>query len=149
MPGKDAKWRKSSANFGVGRAYVLMKSLSEGRGPFFIGDSIMGNFRTQTKSVLRRLGRAPFFTAVTILTLGIGTGANPAIFSVLRGVLLKPLPYPDPDQLVGVWETAPGMNFPEVNASAATYFTFREENRAFEDIGLWRTDSVSVTGLAE
>jgi predicted permease len=109
----------------------------------------MGNFGNQTKHVLRRLRRSPMFTAITLLTLALGIGANTAIFSVLSGVLLKPLPYPHPEQLVGVWETAPGMNFPEVNASPATYFTFREENQTFQETGLWRTDSVSVTGLAE
>ncbi|MGI9073867.1 MAG: ADOP family duplicated permease [Bryobacteraceae bacterium] len=84
-----------------------------------------------------------------MITLAIGIGANSAIFSVVRGILLKPLPYPDPDQLVGVWESAPGLGWKDVNASPSTYFTFREENRTFEDIGLWRGDSVSVTGLAE
>ena len=100
----------------------------------------MGTFRNQTKHVIRRLRHSPMFTAITLLTLAIGIGANTAIFSVLSGVLLKPLPYPHPEQLVGVWETAPGMNFPEVNASPATYFTFREENQTFQDTGLWRTD---------
>src|SRR5205085_10564411 len=74
---------------------------------------------------------------------------NSAIFGVVRGILLKPLPYPNPDSLVGVWQTAPGLNLKEVNASPSTYFTYREENRTFEDIGLWRNDSLSVTGLAE
>ncbi|MBZ5592194.1 MAG: ABC transporter permease [Acidobacteriia bacterium] len=103
----------------------------------------------QTRHVVRRLMRSPMFTAITLLTLAIGIGANTAIFSVLEGVLLQPLPYPNPDQLIGVWETAPGVGMPEVNASPATYFTFREENRTFQDTGLWRSDSVSVTGLAE
>jgi predicted permease len=89
------------------------------------------------------------FTAITLVTLAIGIGANSAIFSVLNGVLLKPLPYPEPDRLVAVWETAPGLNIPELNASPSTYFTFREEGRTFQDIGLWRGDSVSVTGMAE
>jgi len=109
----------------------------------------MGSFRMQIRHVVRRLMRSPMFTAVTLITLAVGIGANTAIFSVLEGVLLKPIPYPNPDQLVGVWETAPGVNFPEVNASPATYFTFREENRTFQDTGIWRSDSVSVTGLAE
>lgn len=109
----------------------------------------MGSFRMQTRHVVRRLMRSPMFTAITLLTLAIGIGANTAIFSVLEGVLLQPLPYPNPDQLIGVWETAPGVGMPEVNASPATYFTFREENRTFQDTGLWRSDSVSVTGLAE
>jgi predicted permease len=89
------------------------------------------------------------FTAVTLLTLAVGIGANTAIFSVVNGVLLKPLPYPDPDRLIAVWHTAPGLGIPEFNASPSTYFTYREENRTFEDVGIWRNDSVSVTGLAE
>ena len=101
------------------------------------------------KPLLRRFLRSPLFTAVTLLTLAAGIGANTAIFSVLNGVLLKPLPYPDPDRVVAVWQTAPGLSIGEVNASPSTYFTYREENRTFEDTGMWRTNSVSVTGIAE
>ena len=68
---------------------------------------------------------------------------------MVNGVLLKPLPYRDPDCLVSVWQTAPGMRFRELNASPATYFTYREEGRAFQDIGLWASQSASVTGIAE
>ncbi len=68
---------------------------------------------------------------------------------MVNGVLLKPLPYPDADRLVGVWHTAPGMNIPLLNQSPATYFTYREEGRVFEDIGLWDNTSVSVTGTGE
>ena len=93
---------------------------------------------------------APLFTAITLITLAVGIGANSAIFSVVRGILLKPLSLiVTPDQLVGVWENAPGLGWKEVNASPSTYFTFREENHTFEDVGLWRGDSVTVTGLAE
>lgn len=105
----------------------------------------MGSFR----HVLRRLGRSPLFTAASVLTLAIGIGANSAIFSVVSGVLLKPLPYPESDRLVGVWQTAAGINIRQLNASPATYFTYREESRTFEDIGLWRRDSVSVTGMGQ
>ena len=101
------------------------------------------------KPILRRLARAPMFTVITLITLAIGIGANTAIFSVLNGVLLKLLPYPDPDRLVGVWETAHLQGMQEVNASPATYFTFREESRTFQDIGLWRYDSVNITGTGE
>jgi putative ABC transport system permease protein len=103
----------------------------------------------QLKHVLRRLGRAPMFAAVTLLTLAIGIGANAAIFSVVEGVLLKPLPFPRPEQLVGVWYTAPGLNLSEVNTAPALYFTHREEGRVFQDIGMWSWSSASVTGLAE
>jgi predicted permease len=101
------------------------------------------------KPILRRLARAPMFTVITLITLAIGIGANTAIFSVLNGVLLKPLPYPDPDRLVGVWETAHLQGMQELNASPSTYFTFREESRTFQDIGLWRYDSVNITGAGE
>jgi predicted permease len=103
----------------------------------------------QLTQLLRRLRRAPLFTAITLLTLAIGIGANTAIFSVVRGVLLKPLPYPEGNALVGVWEKAPGLGISRLEASPATYFTYREENHTLEDIGMWRRDSVSVTGVSE
>jgi putative ABC transport system permease protein len=99
--------------------------------------------------VVRRLVRAPLFTSVAVATLALGIGANTAIFSVVRGVLLKPLPFEDPDRLVGVWHTAHGLNISVVNMSPAFYFTYREEGRAFEDIGGWNETSVSVTGVGE
>jgi hypothetical protein len=86
------------------------------------------------------------FTAITLVTLATGIGANTAVFSVIEGVLLKPLPYSRPDELVGVWLTAPGIGIKDVNASPSTYFTFREESRVFQDIGLYSRDSDSVTG---
>ncbi len=89
------------------------------------------------------------FAGVTILTLAIGVGANTAVFSVVNGVLLKPLPYPEPDRLVGVWHTAPGLGIKDLDASPSGYLTYREENHTFQDIGLWRGDSVNVTGIAE
>lgn len=112
----------------------------------------MRTFQNELQHVLRRLRRSPMFTAITLVTLAVGIGSNAAIFSVLNGTLIKPLPYPEPDRLVAVWETAPGLNIPglgALNASPATCFTFREEGRVFQDIGIWRRDSVSVTGLAE
>ncbi len=109
----------------------------------------MGSLTKQFQHVMRRLSRSPMFTAVTLLTLAIGIGANTAIFSVINGVLIKPLPFRDPDRLVAIWQTAPGLSIPEINASPATYYTYREENRTFEDTGLWRGETVTVTGLAE
>src|SRR5688572_26069690 len=101
------------------------------------------------RRVARRLVASPTFTVIAVVTLGLGIGANAAIFSVVRGVLLKPLPLADADSLVGVWHTAPGMGFPVVNQSPATYLTYREEGRTFEDIGLWDNGTVSVTGIGE
>jgi len=109
----------------------------------------MSSAGTQLTYTVRRLRRSPMFAALTLLTLGIGVGANTAMFSVVYGVLLKPLPYPDAGRLVGVWERAPGLGIDDLNASPATYFTFREEGQSFEDIGIWQGDSVSVTGNGE
>jgi predicted permease len=104
---------------------------------------------TQLRHVVRRLRRSPVFTTMTLATLAIGIGANAAIFSVVEGVLLKPLPYPRPEELVGVWHTAPGLNVNELNAAPSLYLTYREEGRTFQDIGLWREGAASVTGVAE
>ncbi|MBL8215054.1 MAG: ABC transporter permease [Bryobacterales bacterium] len=97
----------------------------------------------------RRLARTPGFTLATILTLALGIGANTAIFSVIHGVLLKPLPYREPGRLIGVWQTAPGVNIKDLNASLADYFTYREESKTFEDVAIWSGRSYSVTEFAE
>jgi len=109
----------------------------------------VGPLTTQLRQVLRRLGRAPIFTAVTLLTLAVGIGANTAIFSVINAVLLKPLPYPHPEELVAVWLTAPGINIKDLNLAPAHYFIFREQSRTFQDIGLYMGHSVNITGLGE
>ena len=109
----------------------------------------MGSSTNQFKHVLRRLVRSPLFAGMTLLTLAIGIGANTAIFSVIEGVLLKPLPYPHPEELVGLWHTAMGLNIPELNISPSLYFTYKEEGRTFQDVGVWQGGSASVTGLAE
>ncbi len=107
------------------------------------------SFTNQFRQVLRRLRRAPVFTVVTLVTIAVGIGANVAVFSVLEGVVLKPLPYSHPNELVGVWLTAPGVNIPELPLGPSNYFIFREQNRTFQDIGLYTRDTVNVTGLAE
>jgi predicted permease len=89
------------------------------------------------------------FTAITLITLAAGVGANTVVFSVLEGVLLKPLPYPRAEDLVGVWQTAPGLNIKDLNIAPSTYFIFREQNQSFVDIGAYQYDSVSITGVAE
>lgn len=109
----------------------------------------MPSLFAEWKHVARRLSRSPGFTAITLVTLAVGIGANTALFSVLRGVLLKPLPYPNSDRLIAVWHQAPGINLPNVSSSPSTYFTYREESRTMEEIGLWRVETVAVTGLAE
>ena len=109
----------------------------------------MTSFSDQLRQILRRLGRAPLFTAVTLLTLAIGVGANTVIFSVIEGVLLKPLAYPHPEQLIGVWHSAMGVGLKEVNMSSSIYFIDREQNTTFQDIGVYDGDTFDVTGSGE
>ena len=106
----------------------------------------MNSFSSQVRLIVRRLWRTPAFTVITLITLAAGVGANITVFSVVEGVLLKPLPYPHPESLVGVWHTAPGLNLDDVNMAPSNYFIYREQNRTFEDVGIYQGDSVSVTG---
>jgi predicted permease len=109
----------------------------------------VNEFRNQLRQVFRRLARAPLFTAITLITLAAGVGGNTVVFSVLEGVLLKPLPYPRAEELVGVWQKAPGLNIQDLNIAPSTYFIFREQNKSFTDIGAYNGDSLSITGVAE
>jgi predicted permease len=101
------------------------------------------------KPILRRLLRTPGFTAIAVATLAVGIGANTAVFSVLNGVLLKPLPYPESDRLVSMSHAAPGMNLADVGSAPYLYFTEREQNRTLEAVGLWGSGAASVTGTGE
>jgi predicted permease len=109
----------------------------------------MWSFLLNLKQILRRLRRAPLFTAVTLITVAIGVGANTIVFSVVQGVLLKPLNYPQPDRLIGVWYRAPGINIPKLGIAEYLYFIDREQNKTLEDIGMYATASYSMTGGAQ
>jgi len=97
----------------------------------------------------RRLRGSPGFTAVSVLTLALGIGASTAIFSVIEGVLLKPLPYLHSGQIVELRHTAPGINIPYLNLAASLYFTYKEEGRVFQDVGMWMPDTATITGIGE
>src|SRR5580693_4199819 len=83
--------------------------------------------------LLRRLRRSPMFALVTLLTLAIGIGANTAIFSVLDGVLLKPLQYPHAEQLIAIDHRAPGVNMEHAGEAPFLYYIEREQNRTMQD----------------
>lgn len=82
----------------------------------------------------RQLLKDPGFTAVALLTLALGIGANTAIFSVIDGVLLKPLPYPSPNQLVTLWERNPQRGIDQERVSGPNYLDWRAQNSAFSDL---------------
>ena len=114
----------------------------------------LDGFASDVRYAVRGLWRSPLFTLVALLTLAIGCGANTAIFSVIDGVLLKPLPYPDSDELVAVWHTAPGApGLTDVSGglrmSPSMLVTYQEESRSFAKIGMWVEGSASVTGIGD
>jgi len=96
----------------------------------------------------RALRRAPGFTVVSSLTLALGIGASTAVFSVVNGVLIKPLPYPESETLVSLRHTALGAGLADVPMSPAQFFTYRDETRTFQEIGLWSSGVANVTGAA-
>ena len=109
----------------------------------------MQSFLQQLKQVLRRLRLSPLFTTITLITLAAGIGANTLVFSVIEGVLLKPLPYPEPTRLVGVWHTAPGIQIKDLNMAPSNYFIYREQGQSFQDVAMYQGNSFSVTGVNE
>ena len=109
----------------------------------------MSDLTRDVRHAARRLARTPMFTVATLLTLALGIGANTAIFSIVNSALLKPLPFPEPDRLVALRQTAPGVNIADLSASIADYVTYREESLTLADVALWRSSALTVTGLAE
>ncbi len=97
----------------------------------------------------RMLARQPGFTLAAVIVIALGLGANTAIFSVANTVLLRPLPYQNPDELVMVWETAPKLGFPHNNVAPANFIDWREQNRVFAEIAAFGDSSVSLTGRGE
>jgi hypothetical protein len=92
---------------------------------------------------VRSLAARPGFAAVTILTIAIGIGANAAIFGVVNAVLIEPLPFPAAERLVIVWGKTKRGPLP---ASWPEYVDWREQTRSFEEMGVWRRQSVNLTG---
>ena len=113
------------------------------------GVSLVQDLEADVRYAFRQLRKNPLFSVVAALTLALGIGGTTAIFSVVHSVLLEPLPYHDPDRLVAVRHSMPGIGADDVPLSPATYFTYREASRAFTDIGLYKPASVTITELAE
>jgi predicted permease len=106
-------------------------------------------FGRDLRLALRGMRRRPGFTLAVVLTLALGIGANTAIFGVVYGVLIKPLSYPDAGELVSIKQVAPGLNVSELRMSPTQYFTYRDEGRVFQHIGLYGDGGRTITGVGE
>ena len=98
------------------------------------GLPLIETFLQDARYAVRTLRKAPGFTFLVVLILALGIGANSTIFSVVNAVLLRPLPYPQPDRLVLVHESNPGMGWPRFSASPPNFMDWRARNRVFEEI---------------
>src|SRR5512145_3234749 len=102
--------------------------------------------RSDLREAMRSLRAAPGFTAVVILTLALAIGVNATLFSVLYGVLLRPLDYADPDRLVALFESNERLGQNEAEVALATWIDWREWNSTFDDLGAWRYRGFTLTG---
>src|SRR3712207_635913 len=106
----------------------------------------METFLRDVRYAGRMLRRSRAFTAAAVLTLALGIGANTAIFSVVNAVLLRPLPYPDSDRLVIMWEKTPEM---ETSVSYPNFKDWAAEQQVFAQLGATRLQSFNLTGAGE
>jgi predicted permease len=102
--------------------------------------------RQDARFAVRTLTRRPGFAAVAVLTLGVGMGATTAVFSLIDSVLLKPLPFHEPDRLVMVWEVRPRFNLPRIEAAPLNYVDWQQQVQAFESLAAYVNGFVNLTG---
>src|SRR5947209_3305916 len=107
----------------------------------------MTSFWQDVRYGLRVLGKNPGFTAVVVLTLALGIGANTALFSVVNGVLLNPLPFPNPDELVAVYAKSP--TFQESSIAYLNFLDWQKDNHSFASLSAFRSDDYNMTGAGE
>ena len=105
----------------------------------------LDSLRQDLRTAARNLVRSPAFAIVTILTLALGIGANTAIFTVVNAVILRPLGYPEPDQLMYLTTRFPNQGFEQFWVSPPEFFEFREINQSFAEVGAFTTGEVNLT----
>jgi len=108
-------------------------------------DRLLKDFRYGFRSLLKR----PAFTGIAVVTLALGIGANTAIFSVVNAVLLRSLPFADPDSLVMIWEDASFAGFPRNTPAPANYADWKSQSQVFTDMAALDTRSYNLTGDGE
>ncbi|MET0624255.1 MAG: ABC transporter permease, partial [Pyrinomonadaceae bacterium] len=110
---------------------------------------MLGDFGQDLRYGLRALWKNPGFTAVAVIALALGIGANSAIFSVVNTVLLRPLPYKDPERLVMVWEENAKSGYPKDTPAVGNFVDWREQNQVFEGMAAVAEQDFNLTGAGE
>jgi putative ABC transport system permease protein len=110
---------------------------------------VLDGISHDVRYAVRSLRRNMFFAVVAVLTLGAGVAANAAMFSVVNAILLRPLPYSDPDRLVLIWVADPARNIHEGATSYLTLTDWRRENRSLTDLAFWHERAGNITGGSE
>src|ERR1051325_3891469 len=108
-------------------------------------DSIIKDIRFAMRGLLKR----PAFTAIAVITLALGIGANSAIFSVVNAVLLRPLPFKDPDRLMVVWERRANSGRANLPLSGHEYAAFKEHSQSFEALTIFQPNGLNLTGRGD
>ena len=111
--------------------------------------NLLADFLQDLRYAARMLWKNPGFTAVAVIALALGIGANTAIFSVVNTVLLRPLPYKDPEQLVMVWEDASRQGYPRDTPAAANYVDWRDQNSVFSGMAAIADNNFNLTGVGD
>jgi putative ABC transport system permease protein len=109
----------------------------------------MGNIWQDLRYGARMLSKKPVFTLIAVITLALGIGANTAIFSVVNAVLLRPLPYDQPERLVALYDALPTLGYPRTGLSEAEFVRLRQENRSFAEIAGWYWVPGTLRGVSE
>src|SRR3954451_14313894 len=95
---------------------------------------------------LRILLKQPAFTLVAVITLALGIGANTAIFSLVNSILLRPLPFREPDRVVRMLQASPKLGLTSWGVSQADFAAYREQNRSFESVAIYTNSAINLTG---
>jgi predicted permease len=139
--GMSPEAARRAAKLSLGGADQIKESVRDHRGlPF------LETFVQDVRYALRMLRKSPGFTAVAILTLALGIGANTAIFSIVDAVLLRPLPFKNPSRLVMLWEGIPEIGFPKIGASAPDLMLYEREQKSFDSVGAFQNEKLDISG---
>src|SRR5262245_23807753 len=105
-------------------------------------DSLLSDIRYGVRNLIKR----PGFTAIAVITLALGIGANSAIFSTINALLIHPLAFPNQDRVIAIWDKVPSRGVEHNEVTMANYLDWRAQNHSFDQLSLYRWWSTNLTG---